>query len=406
MNKGLLIAAAVAAWMPSTSSAQEDVAAETARVNLDKARLDLAKSRADALSPLGAISGSADIKDSDKTAHGVWLRDAVYRAAAIRMVSSIGCSAAVRPIVIFGTTPPSVSAWWDFKGTKQALSDNLDVALADYNRAAAKQDLADAAAKKAGSAYFAFVNPMSIKLLATVAGALVPQDSYSGATLKLPDAALGAVVRQELARFKCGFDPSDFQVDASDRAKEYLSDLSGRYETAKMGLAAYKDRVSKLEKLDDKSPLAKAGANLMTVIADYEALRKALYADAGGRSKADIIYQAELLAESKRAERPILYIVDQDASLTTRTRKGVRTLFASPVDLTAVATIRFVLVRSETPDAETVSCLLAPKSFEGALAYSPETGAPQCVQLTDTRRFGRSSFSAGAPTPPYPAAGN
>lgn len=406
MNKRLLIAAVVAAWMPSASLAQEDVAAETARVNSEKARLDLAKSRADALSPLGAISGSADIKDSDKTAHGVRLRDAAYRAAAIRMVSSIGCSAAVHPIVIFGTTPPSVSAWWEFKGTKQALSDNLDVAIADYNRAAAKQDKADAAAKKAGTAYLAFVNPMAIKLLTTVAGALVPQDSYSGATLKLPDAALGAVVRQELASFHCGFDSSDFQVDASDRAGEYLKDLRGRYETAKTDLVDYKDRVSKLEKLEDKSPLAKAGANLTTVIADYEALRKALYADAGGRSKADMIYQAELLAGSKRAERPILYIVDQDASLTTRAREGVRTLFASPVDLTAVATIRFVLVKSDTPGVETVSCLLAPKSFEGALTYSPETGAPQCVQLTDARRLSRSSFSAGAPTPAYPDASN
>lgn len=117
-----------------------------------------------------------------------------------------------------------------------------------------------------------------------------------------------------------------------------------------------------------------------------------------------MIHQAELLVTSSRATRPILYIADQDASLTTRARKGVRTLFTSPIDLTAVATIRYVLVKSALPDAGTVSCMLAPQAFDRALGYSPETGAANCVEIADTHRDSRASFRPGVPTPAYPAA--
>ena len=399
--KTSVLVAILLAGLPAAAVAQEDVAAETARVNLEKARLDLAKSRADALSPLGSISGSADIKDSDKTAHGMRLRDAVYRAAAVKMVGSVGCVATIHPIVVFGITPPSVSAWWEFKNNKAAVRRNLLQAIADWHTAVSAQTKIDNAKPAGGARYLAMIAaaPVLIKALSTVASALAPQDSYSGASLKVPDTALGAALRQELAWAHCGLESDAFQVDATDQAEAYLADLKAIYTEAGGDLAEFKRRAAAVDKLDEKSPLAKAGQNLATAIGDYEALEKSLYADTNGRPKASIIKEQEELATSSRASRPILYIVDQDAALTTRARKGVRTLFASPVDLTATATVRYVLANSATPVMATVSCLLAPRSFDGALRYSPEASAAQCVQRSDSTDVARHGFTAATSTP-------
>lgn len=394
--KTSVLVAILLAGLPAAAVAQEEVATETARVNLEKARLDLAKSRADALSPLGLISGSADIKDSDKTAHGMRLRDAVYRAAAVKIVTSLGCATTIHPIVVFGTTPPSVSAWWEFKSNKAAVLRNLVQAIADWHTAVSAQNKLDNAKPTGGTRYLAMVAaaPVLIKALSTVAGALAPQDSYSGASLKVPDTAFGATLRQELASAQCDLESGAFQVDATDQAQAYLADLAPTYTEARGYLAEFKRRAAAVDKLDEKSPLGKAGQNLATAIGDYEALEKGLYADTGGRPKASIIKEQERLATSSRASRPILYIVDQDAALTTRARKGLRTLFASPVDLTATATVRYVLVNSPAPVPATVSCLLAPRSFDGALRYSPEASTAQCVQRSDLADVARHGFTA------------
>lgn len=73
----------------------------------------------------------------------------------------------------------------------------------------------------------------------------------------------------------------------------------------------------KPEAIPDQN-FATAGKNLQTMIASYDALRKTLFTDTGGKLFATVLRKQEALATWPTASTtPILYILNHDAALTT-----------------------------------------------------------------------------------------
>ena len=330
--------AAALAMTPLAAHAQS-VADQKAIADLDLARANAEKARLDALAALRAAAAGtgASTTTTEKSAEALILKYAAYRGLATLLVNRFGevvpASKAVQPIVVMGTTPPSVSAWLSFDAKHRLVTKNMLAAQERWGRAT-------------GSTKMMAV-PVGIVL--TVLSAFRTETAITGGALTLDDAKFASLVTGQL---QAGYAPD---LDAFRVARTSDANVDGLLGSDAMFYNALTDilkvrypaLVKKTEQAGEELPDAVKDAikDVQTAVTDYETLRDSLYSDSGGRPLGSVITKQKALAEDDGSKFPVIYVTSQEGALTTITRKNFLTGFGStPATLSAATTLTYTIV--------------------------------------------------------------
>lgn len=414
--------AALAALIASPVSAEPSIDDQQAAVDLAKAKTEQLDAELKLIRESAAAATSASTAEGlEGAAESDVITRALYDAMAGKIAAKVGNAAAGNGqiIIIFDNQPPSVAAWLAFDKLEPIIRQRLSTAVEAWDSAqppaqlqtrprprspvhimtfssrapAALQadeqdDVAEAllqAAPLAGSALGPAGAAVGVAL--TVASLARTDFTVKGALLKPTDRMLDAALR---VRLGIASDVSGFTIaagidESADTPGGRLNELGVIYEGA---LRKY--RVDYLSWLATKAPEGKpagapgeAGRLLAAAIADYDLFIAGLYTPIDGQLPLTAVERQRKLIAA-REDKPILYIRDHGAALTTITRKGLLHSFGGPpTTLTVAASADYMLVKGDAWLAGGgVTCLLpqvkiaataatVKASFKGGIATAP-----------------------------------
>ena len=159
-GKQILLVATLAAVIASVPAGAQDVDALTKQANLELARMNVEKARAEAqkaqidvannrLAPLkGQTGDTATVSTGEKTVEALLLNREVMGGLSFRLVEQLckrvtGCAAEtlgqafsnIKPVIIFGSTPPDLSFWYAFQADRAVVWRDLVLSMEIWGKA-------------------------------------------------------------------------------------------------------------------------------------------------------------------------------------------------------------------------------------------------------------------------------
>lgn len=349
MNRGVAMprrtsAIIVGVFLLAGPAAAQTIAEQKAQVDLEKARLDeIATARA----ALVGSNATSTLNTPDKTAEVSALRDAAYGAAAAVLAARFEESVPqanrsnARPLLVYGSAPPSVTLWLKFREDKIAAEDAIKKAKGEWDKVTEKRP---------GDLRAPLILPALLPALGavgTVLSLLRTDSVISGTSIKAEDGYLSALL---LPTLKTAFpnldDSTGYRIgsDGGDDAHELLG-------------KPFEDDCTLVRKLADtpfKPPEKPTDADKAKTLAlkslgsaadGCEKLKATLLTDLNGLALATVIKEQRSIALGDYATRPLFYVVAQDAALTTITKKNLLTgLRSTPATLTARLRISYLIL--------------------------------------------------------------
>lgn len=379
----------ILAFAPSASGqtlGDQKLEAEIAKlkVETEKAKVDTEKSRIDADNALfstlrGTSGGTAAVTGGEKTAEGLLLSKASLAGASANIVALLPdagfpASADIKPVVVWGNTPPSVAQWILFKEEREKIEKQLKAASADWvSSKGTKMAFLPAAAAIA-------------TLVATVIPIFKTDTTLAGGTVSIEESDARASLGAALQTKGYGALASLGVTDGAALADELLSPIKSEYDAAR---AAYEDEYlvyfdGRLSKGRQSDKIKAAAAKLKAALDAYKGLRGQLLADTGGIVTATVIDRQRLLHGSA-AKHPIIYLLNVDAAYTSTTKKGMFTGLGGKVPaFGSVSTIiDFAIAGPAGEKRGTSSCTIANRPMKNLLLLQPATFAVQGSALCD-----------------------
>lgn len=340
MIRGIVVAASVM-LCSSAAIAQTDASGQKTALEIEKLRTDIRKAQIEAdnamFSPLRSTTGGqAAVSSGEKTVEALFLARATLEGAAAQIADGLtkvaAPSAGVRPMIVWGRTPPSIAQWQSFRRERDRISGLIG--RADEKAAVSSFDKSFLGTALLVGNIAAAVVPM-IKTDTTIAGGAGFSDEN-----RVRTAMTAALLR-------ANYDPEVAEVAVADgeaSATRLLAPLRPRIEAVRSRIAGSK-----------KAPIAEDVAAL----AAYDLLEKSLYDESAGVIGATVVERQQRLAEQSAAT-PIIYLLNVDAAVTSTTKKGMFTGLAGsvPAFMSSSTVIDYVIVASGAPQSGTVRCTI------------------------------------------------
>jgi hypothetical protein len=309
---------------PAMVHAQATLADQKTQAEIDKLDAEREKIRIEMIKGANSgIAGTGAVTGPELTAEGLLLSHYLQEKAADKIAADFlawragngGRTGNV--VVVFGDQPPSVADYLAFAKGIDRLRANLVTAVGQWGNARG-------AVPASGANLF---DPLTAVTIATTVASLFKVDTtVAGAALATPNDQFRAILLQEFRERGIPIDPPRSIAGQPGYSQTQLDGLSRQSEEAAIAYREYldllKSKGGKPENLKEEQRLA--GVSLATALSDYETLRKTLYTPLAGILPAHVIDEQEALFR-EGAKRPILYIHQQKAALTTTTKKGLLT---------------------------------------------------------------------------------
>ncbi|HYW16259.1 MAG TPA: hypothetical protein VE891_08905 [Allosphingosinicella sp.] len=369
--RSLILCTGAALLLPTPLAAQPSLADQKLQADIDKAKLDMEAARLkmqlDQQSALntalaavkGTTGGQASIDKPEATAEGMLLARRLYAGAASQLGDAVEHFPRDKaPIVVFGTAAPSTADWLGFTNLADRLALKLDAAIKDWDLVKS-QTPAQPPAGPRSLVGAATVAATVLNVGTSVASLFRVDTNMAGAPLTPTDQQVHSLLSQALA-------DEGFKVDGSGlgiageplRVKNRLARLEPDYLRAHQRYhVQYLAALAKVKKVEDLPPAqVLAGKHLESAISDYETLQRSLYTSTAGMLPATVIERQAILVEDP--DRPIVYIRNHKAALTTLTRKGFLTTLGSsvPIYLNGAAEVDYLLLHGGEVRPGSVVC--------------------------------------------------
>ncbi len=400
-GKQILLVATLAAVIASVPAGAQDVDALTKQANLELARMNVEKARAEAqkaqidvannrLAPLkGQTGDTATVSTGEKTVEALLLNREVMGGLSFRLVEQLckrvtGCAAEtlgqafsnIKPVIIFGSTPPDLSFWYAFQADRAVVWRDLVLSMEIWGKAE-EEYKAENDRKSFGIFSFSGV----VAAVGVVLPLLKTDTTIVGATWTPTGVAVISAVERALAAKGFGVDDSAYRVTSGvETAKQLMGassyfpdNLTAKYEDART-LARGKNLWNIASDPKSDAKLKNAAQRVVNAIAAYEALLKNLTTVTLGTMNATTIERMRQL-ERDLPTRPLLYIVNVEAAFTTTTKKGLFTGFGTvPAYIASGIVVDYVIVNGDQPAVRgSVRCVISKKKMEDVFALNGKT---------------------------------
>ena len=347
--RSVLFASVLAACLSQPISAQESLADQKTQLEIERLEQQVRAAELEALATIRAINGSSATVDTPaETAESMTAKYLVYDQAFNALAKKIPAEVSgAEPVIVFGTEPPSLSAWFVHDENAKNTAKALLASLRQWSSVRTPGE----------EISYALAPALAASIISTVVALVRVETTIQGSALKAEEATLEGLLSSNLAdgNYAIRFDefepsrdglahvdellereleiisgPASYGVpdkvslkNLKDRAvaayqKQFLPNKS-EWE-AQLATAVEEGNASKAEKL--RAALS-GGSNLATSITLFNKLQTGLLASTKGALNATHIVRVRDLAQSNsNVERPIIYILSHEAALTTLTRKG------------------------------------------------------------------------------------
>lgn len=297
--------------------------------------------------------------DGAGTAEGLALSDYAVRRAALQLADDVakGLGPNPQPVwLIVGATPPTTAGWLAYQHQKQAVADDLAVAIRQWDRV--KDVDPDKTSRKSArtpsSAPPQPISPAAISATALTTGTHLAKTRYvaAGGAPSPADLETRAVIAGALRQRQIAVDYESMTLtDAPAVIENDLSALrDGDYRQALARYDAYTDKLVRRDgdtRRMNETILA-SGKALRTAIDNFDAFERGLFVPVDGVLPATEIVRQKALFD-RRASQPLLYVTSVRSNLTTVPRKkGVAGVASKPVALRAAALIDYGLIKDGT----------------------------------------------------------
>lgn len=372
---------------------EKDLATQKTEQEIEKLKMEVQKGQLDALTTVRALSGpTATVTTPTDTAEAMNFKYAVYDQAVEKLAIDIKTSGYPEPTIVFGTTPPSISAWLSHEENAKAAARALALATSTWKDSKALKRKVDSGFKAAG---VIAALPIISAVVSTLVSAIRVDTTIQGAPLKAEEASLSAMLMNHLRAngYKISF--ADFMPSRHKAAEADIKTLLDRMivydpNTGQRGnlealrtnaLAAYENEFLPQKKAleaelkqavnaNDAGNVARlrakitAGENLATALGLYNIIKDGLLASTNGVVNATQIVRLREFAEADGNKRPVLYILSKEAALTAVTKKGLFVGWRStPATLRVGLRIDYLLVGNQ-PKRGSVTCLSERTKFD------------------------------------------
>lgn len=310
---------------PALVSAQTSLADQKTQAEIDKLELEREKIRIDLIKSANTgIGGTGTVAGPELTAEGLLLSHFLQEQSAAEIAQRFltwrgapGEGHLGQVVIAFGDQPPSIAEYLAFEQGIERLRSNLVSAVEQWG---------EARGNEVASAGNRFDPVTAITVATTVASLFRVDTTVAGAALATPNDQFRAILLQTLREKGV---PTDLPRTIAGKPRYSERQFDSLRLPSKEATDAYREYLDllkrkggKLDALEEQQRVA--GVSLATALADYEALRKALYTPAAGVLAAHLIDEQESLFR-EGAQRPVIYIHHQKAALTTTTRRGFLT---------------------------------------------------------------------------------
>lgn len=387
---------AVLALSPASlaqTSTDQKLEAEIAKlqVETEKAKFDTQKARIETdkalLSSIRDTSGSsATVTAGEKTVEGLLLSKASLAGASAKIVNELTSSGYpagpdIKPIIIWGSKPPSVAEWLQFKEERERLKKQLKAANDAW-----------ASTKSTNKALLPTAS-VAVTLIATMIQLFKVDTTLAGGSVSFEENDARASLEAALRQANYGSFRTLSVTDGAALANELLFSLVDEHEAARM---AYENEYAvnfegRSSKSGPPDKFKAAGEKLKAALNAYRALHDQLVADTGGIVAASVIDRQRQLY-SNPAQHPIIYILNVDAAYTSITKKGTFTNFTGggvPAFGSATTIIDYAIAGLNGESRGTVACTIGNRPVKDLLHLKPETFAKQGTLLCDTLPKGK-----------------
>ena len=380
------IALAATQGVSAQSLIDQKTQAEIAKLQVEtaKAKVDTEKARIEADNALfgtirGASGGSATLSGGEKTAEALLLSRASLAGASAKLAgllpaAGFPASTDIKPVIIWGQTPPSVAQWLIFTQERAKLQKQLKAAQTSWSSATStKMAFLPAAAGVA-------------TLVATVIPLFKTDTTLVGGAVSVEESDVRASLAAALQQARYG---TLNTLDISDGAKiaaDLLAPVADDYEAVR---AAYENNYlvffeGKLSKSGKSNEIKAAAAKLKAALDAHDSLRDQLLSETGGIVAATIVDRQRQL-HSDPDKHPIIYLLNVDAAYTATTKKGLFTGLGGKVPAFASVTtiIDYAIVGKRGETRGTVSCTMANRDMKNLLTLEPHTYTSEGQELCD-----------------------
>lgn len=358
--------------LPAGVIAQTDMDTRTKEIALETAQANLDKARASAFDPIRATSGGTTVfANPEKSTEGVMLRNAVYAGLSRKMAEDfkgLRLSSDVKPLIVVGSTPPTVAHWLAFENQRAHIY--ADIAAANGEWEAVKGD------KCSSSSSPLFVPIVAAAVAATIINGIKTDYNFGGATLTETPSDVEIAVAEALPANSVSLQSyavnTDGKKDANallqrtDTGKGQRGGLTEAVEAARQYytkgyLVCLQEAGGKPEKISSAKKAA-SGSVLKSLLDSYDQMEKQLFVETNGVIAATVIEREE---QRIKTPEPVIYITAHEAALTAMTKKNLLTGWAIPgTKFTAVGTMTYVFaVPGKPPVRNSLSCLIENKTL-------------------------------------------
>lgn len=318
-------------------------------------------------------------------AESITLTQVALRASTAIVAGRIKTAAAGKSIlVVYGSDRPNIANWIAFNGIVATLNANFKQAEASWNivnlPAPALGAPGDAVTSAVRGEDLAAAVPL-IAAVTTIASLLKSDWTTNGIAVSTDANQFTTIMYDALRHQSIAFEELNAHIvtDAAPIITQ-LAPLTVERGVVEADYDAYtrklvKDYGGKTDKMPDA--MVEAGKSLSTVLSDYDALLKNLYAvdDKGNILAVTIQYQARLANIIKAS--PVLYIKSVHAATSFYTRRNLFTGYTKiPSFASATSEVEYELI---TPSGDT---------YPGSVAYTTDY-----VRVTDVKDYGYTSSS-------------
>lgn len=364
------------------SLADQKLEAEIIKLKVDtqKARLETDNAMFSVIR--GASGGSATVAGGEKTTEGLLLSKASLAGSSANVVAllaktGVSAGADIRPIVIWGSTPPSVAQWLLFKQERERIDQQLSDALRAWaNTKSTKMAFIPAAAAVA-------------TLVATVIPLFKTDTGIGGGAVTIDESDARASLAAALQQAGYGLFPSLAVTNGAALADTLLAPIAEQRESARH---AYEDEYivfyeGKLKEGGKADAIKLAAMKLKAALDSYKALRDQLQSDSGGVVMASVIDRQRQIQESPE-RHPILYLLNVDAAYTSTTKKGLFTGIGGKIPaFGSVSTVvDYAIVSPRGEQRGTTACTIRNRPIQETLILEPAGYAARGVTLCDNFR--------------------
>ncbi|MEA3004225.1 MAG: hypothetical protein QOH81_3013 [Sphingomonadales bacterium] len=368
-----ILTTAIAALILSPAHGQTSLADQKLQADIDKVRLDIEAARlkedldrqtalTTALAAVrGTTGGSASVDKPEATAEGLLLTRKLYAGAAAQLAAAAHAfPEKSSPLVIFGTAPPSTADWIAFQDVVDRLEPSLRFAASDWKKA-----VHPSSGPPLGRGPKSFMIPIggiavALNAITSVASLFRVDTTMAGSPLAATDSQLGSLLSQALIAQGFRVDGINFEIAGEpSRVKEQMSRLLPLYrEASRLYHDEYIQRLAAVKKPDELNPaVALAGKHLEVAVGDFETLQRTLYTSVAGVLPATLVERQAIVAENRG--RPLIYVSNYKAALTSMTRKGFLTTLGRnvPIFLNASAELDYILMAGPVMTPGTIICV-------------------------------------------------